>query len=95
MAADFILDDVDRNIVAQLRANGRATNQQIADRLGLTGAQRPSCAATSTTDTPWAACAFSTFSALQVRVPSVCSRPSSTYSWFITSSPRRLPSSGK
>ncbi len=38
MAADFILDDVDRSIVAQLRANGRATNQQIADRLGLTGA---------------------------------------------------------
>lgn len=38
MAADFILDDVDRNIVAHLRANGRATNQQIADRLGLTGA---------------------------------------------------------
>jgi Lrp/AsnC family transcriptional regulator for asnA, asnC and gidA len=38
MAADFTLDDVDRSIVAQLRANGRATNQQIADRLGLTGA---------------------------------------------------------
>ena len=38
MAAEFILDDVDRSIVAQLRANGRATNQQIADRLGLTGA---------------------------------------------------------
>lgn len=38
MSADFPLDDVDRAIVAQLRANGRATNQQIADRLGLTGA---------------------------------------------------------
>ncbi|MFZ4687742.1 MAG: Lrp/AsnC family transcriptional regulator [Polymorphobacter sp.] len=38
MSADFALDDVDRGIVAQLRANGRATNQQIADRLGLTGA---------------------------------------------------------
>lgn len=38
MSADFPLDDIDRSIVAQLRANGRATNQQIADRLGLTGA---------------------------------------------------------
>jgi Lrp/AsnC family transcriptional regulator, leucine-responsive regulatory protein len=38
MSADFPLDDVDRAIVAQLRVNGRATNQQIADRLGLTGA---------------------------------------------------------
>jgi Lrp/AsnC family transcriptional regulator, leucine-responsive regulatory protein len=38
MSAEFILDDVDRGIIAQLRANGRATNQQVADRLGLTGA---------------------------------------------------------
>ena len=34
----FTLDDVDRNIVEQLRANGRATNQQIAEHLGLTAA---------------------------------------------------------
>jgi Lrp/AsnC family leucine-responsive transcriptional regulator len=38
MSVEFLLDDVDRGIIAQLRANGRATNQQIADRLGLTGA---------------------------------------------------------
>ena len=35
-ANTFELDDVDRSIVAQLRQNGRATNQQIADRLKLT-----------------------------------------------------------
>ncbi len=40
------------------------------------------------------ACAFFTFSALQVAMPSLCSRPSSVYSWFITSRPRREPSSG-
>jgi Lrp/AsnC family transcriptional regulator for asnA, asnC and gidA len=34
----FSLDDVDRAIVEQLRANGRVTNQQIADHLGLTAA---------------------------------------------------------
>lgn len=34
----FSLDDVDRAIVSQLRANGRATNQQIAETLGLTAA---------------------------------------------------------
>lgn len=34
----FSLDDVDRAIVDQLRGNGRATNQQIADSLGLTAA---------------------------------------------------------
>lgn len=38
MSAEFLLDDIDRAIIAQLRANGRATNQQIADRLALTGA---------------------------------------------------------
>lgn len=38
MSADFPLDEIDRAIIAQLRANGRATNQQIADRLALTGA---------------------------------------------------------
>jgi DNA-binding Lrp family transcriptional regulator len=35
MAEDFELDEVDRKIVEQLRSNGRATNQQIAERLGL------------------------------------------------------------
>jgi Lrp/AsnC family transcriptional regulator, leucine-responsive regulatory protein len=38
MAEDFIVDDIDRSIVDQLRQNGRATNQQIADRLQLTAA---------------------------------------------------------
>jgi Lrp/AsnC family transcriptional regulator, leucine-responsive regulatory protein len=32
----FSFDDVDRSIVGQLRLNGRATNQQIAENLGLT-----------------------------------------------------------
>ena len=36
--ADFALDDIDRAIVAHLRKNGRATNQQIADNLSLTAA---------------------------------------------------------
>lgn len=35
MAEEFRLDEVDQGIVEQLRANGRATNQQIAERLGL------------------------------------------------------------
>jgi Lrp/AsnC family transcriptional regulator, leucine-responsive regulatory protein len=35
---DFALDDIDRAIVTHLRRNGRATNQQIADRMGLTAA---------------------------------------------------------
>lgn len=38
MAEDFSTDDIDRAIVDQLRLNGRATNQQIADRLDLTAA---------------------------------------------------------
>lgn len=38
MSEDFTVDDIDRNIVAQLRINGRATNQQIADNLDLTAA---------------------------------------------------------
>ncbi|MBM3512189.1 MAG: Lrp/AsnC family transcriptional regulator [Alphaproteobacteria bacterium] len=38
MSENFTVDDIDRNIVAQLRINGRATNQQIADNLGLTAA---------------------------------------------------------
>ncbi len=36
MKSDFTFDDTDRLIVAELRKNGRATNQQIAERLGLT-----------------------------------------------------------
>lgn len=32
----FTFDDTDRFIVAELRRNGRATNQQIAEKLGLT-----------------------------------------------------------
>ena len=35
-SSGFEMDDIDRSIVAQLRKNGRATNQQIADRLKLT-----------------------------------------------------------
>lgn len=38
MAQDDSIDDIDRAIVAELRKNGRATNQQIADRLSLTAA---------------------------------------------------------
>lgn len=38
MSDDFTIDDVDLAIVAELRKNGRATNQQIASRLGLTAA---------------------------------------------------------
>jgi hypothetical protein len=50
---------------------------------------------TSITATPCAACDFFTFPALQVFNPSACSRPSSTYSWFIANSPRvLLPASG-
>ncbi len=37
-AAPITMDDMDRAIVAHLRKNGRATNQQIADNLGLTAA---------------------------------------------------------
>jgi Lrp/AsnC family transcriptional regulator, leucine-responsive regulatory protein len=38
MSEAFPIDDVDRAIVEQLRVNGRATNQQIANTLGLTAA---------------------------------------------------------
>ncbi len=38
MSEAFPIDDVDRAIVEQLRVNGRATNQQIANNLGLTAA---------------------------------------------------------
>lgn len=37
-APTITLDDIDRAIVTHLRKNGRATNQQIADILGLTAA---------------------------------------------------------
>ncbi len=37
-APTITMDDIDRAIVAHLRKNGRATNQQIADILGLTAA---------------------------------------------------------
>lgn len=36
MNASISIDETDRNIVEQLRRNGRATNQQIAETLGLT-----------------------------------------------------------
>ena len=38
MSDEFSIDDIDRAIVEQLRLNGRATNQQIANVLGLTAA---------------------------------------------------------
>jgi Lrp/AsnC family transcriptional regulator, leucine-responsive regulatory protein len=38
MTDEFLADDIDLAIVGQLRANGRATNQQIADKLNLTAA---------------------------------------------------------
>ena len=38
MSEDFSIDDLDMAIVDQLRLNGRATNQQIADKLDLTAA---------------------------------------------------------
>ena len=38
MADDFDVDDIDLAIVELLRINGRATNQQIADKLELTAA---------------------------------------------------------
>lgn len=38
MSDDFSVDDIDLAIVEQLRINGRATNQQIANNLGLTAA---------------------------------------------------------
>ena len=38
MSEEFTVDEIDHAIVAELRKNGRATNQQIANRLGLTAA---------------------------------------------------------
>lgn len=38
MGDDFPIDDIDKSIIAELRADGRATNQQIAGKLNLTAA---------------------------------------------------------
>ena len=38
MKNGFEIDDIDRAIIAELRRNGRATNQQIAEGLDLTAA---------------------------------------------------------
>ncbi|MEW4467409.1 Lrp/AsnC family transcriptional regulator [Parasphingorhabdus sp. JC815] len=38
MNEKFEIDDIDRSIIRELRRNGRATNQQIADRLELAAA---------------------------------------------------------
>ena len=38
MSDGFTVDDLDMAIIEQLRKNGRATNQQIADKLELTAA---------------------------------------------------------
>lgn len=38
MTEKFEVDDTDRAVIGELRRNGRATNQQIADRLGITAA---------------------------------------------------------
>ena len=38
MSKKFEIDDIDKSIIAELRRNGRATNQQVADRLSLTAA---------------------------------------------------------
>lgn len=38
MTNDFEVDDIDQSIIDELRADGRATNQQIATKLGLTAA---------------------------------------------------------
>jgi Lrp/AsnC family transcriptional regulator, leucine-responsive regulatory protein len=34
--SEFAIDEIDRSIIAELRDDGRATNQQIATKLGLT-----------------------------------------------------------
>ena len=38
MTKKFEIDDIDISIIAELRRNGRATNQQVANRLSLTAA---------------------------------------------------------
>ena len=37
-ATPLVLDEVDQGIIEILRGNGRATNQEIADRLSITAA---------------------------------------------------------
>ncbi len=55
---------------------------------GRTTSQRSPASAISITETPWAAWDFLTLSADQLAVASRKSSPWSTYSWFITRSPR-------
>jgi len=38
MKSEFEIDEIDQAIIAELRRDGRATNQQIANELGLTAA---------------------------------------------------------
>ena len=38
MANQFVIDEIDKAIIAELRKDGRATNQQIANKLQLTAA---------------------------------------------------------
>lgn len=38
MADEFVIDEIDQAIIAELREDGRATNQQIANKLDLTAA---------------------------------------------------------
>lgn len=38
MINNFEVDEIDQSIIAELREDGRATNQQIANKLGLTAA---------------------------------------------------------
>lgn len=38
MANELVIDDIDQAIIAELRKDGRATNQQIANKLDLTAA---------------------------------------------------------
>ena len=75
-------------------ANGVLAVKRRAWRDGRTSCQPVSLPwstrAISITETPCAACALRTFSADQSASPPGCSRPSSVYSWFITSRPRRL-----
>jgi hypothetical protein len=66
------------------RAGGDAT-RTISQR-----ALAPPRFSTSITLTPCAAWALRTLAALQVAMPSGCSKPSSTYSWFITNRPALL-----
>ena len=76
-------------------AIGVVAVKRLAYHDGRTICHSPLLSSTSITATPCAACAFFTFSALQVFRPSGCSRPSSVYSWFIARRPRvLLPASG-